>query len=151
LADTYFLEDNLAKAKAIYKKIEKKYTSLNFLPTVYLRLAQIASKEGKWRDKRKYLRRIEEKYPHSAEMKFVEILKSHGDYFTIQVGAFSKKGNALNLKEELKKNYPAYIVESNVAGYVLYKVRIGKFKNRREAEKTYLKLLSEGYPARIYP
>jgi tetratricopeptide (TPR) repeat protein len=150
-ADTYFLEGNLKKAKVLYEKIKRKYPSFNFLPTVYLRLAQIASKEGRWQDKKNYLKKIKNKFPHSIEVKFVNLLENYGDYFTIQVGAFSKKENALNLKKELSVYYPVYILESKLDGYTLYKVRIGKFKHRKEAEKVYQRLLDQGYPARIYP
>jgi tetratricopeptide (TPR) repeat protein len=150
LADTYFLEGNLTKAKMIYKRLEK-YSSFNFLPTVYLRLAQIYAKEGRWQDKKRYLKKIKEKFPSCIEMKYISVLESYGDYFTIQVGAFSKKKNALSLKEELSKRYPVYIVEEKSGGILLYKVRVGKFKNRNKTKRVYMKLIKEGFSARIYP
>ncbi|HIE36346.1 MAG TPA: tetratricopeptide repeat protein, partial [Candidatus Omnitrophica bacterium] len=150
LADSYFLEGNLSRAKVIYKKLERN-TSFNFLPTVYLRLAQVCAKEGKWQDKRRYLKKIKERFPLCVETKYVSVLENYGDYFTIQVGAFNKKKNALSLKKELSKRYPVYIIEEETLEYILYKVRVGKFKGRNKTKRVYRKLIKEGYSARIYP
>lgn len=151
LADSYFLEGNLEKAKASYEELSKRAPSFNYAPLVYLRLAQIANKQGNWPDKKKYLAKLKEKYPQSAEVRFIDILESNDDFFTIQVGAFSNIGNAVSLKEEIAARYEAYIVEDKNHGYILHKVRVGKFKNRKDAERIYGRLIKQGYPAKIYP
>ncbi len=151
LADTYFLEGNLSRAKELYRDIVQKHPNFHHLPTAYLRLAQIASKEGDWNLKRMYLRLIEEKYSDCSEMRFVKILQSYGDFFTIQVGAFSKKENALTVKKELEPKFPAYIVDDKKGGITLHKVRVGKYEKRDEAKRVFLQLLEQGYPAIIYP
>jgi cell division septation protein DedD len=145
------LEGDLEKAEYYYKEIEKKYSSGDFLPLIYLRFAQIANKKGNWQDKKKYLAKIKEKYPQSPEAQFITTLENTEDFFTIQVGAFSNRGNAVSLKEEIASRYEAYIIEDRNQAYSLYKVRVGKFKNRSEAEKIYGKLIKQGYPARIIP
>ena len=53
--------------------------------------------------------------------------------------------------KELKKKYPAYLVKEKKGKIVFYKVRVGKFKKRREAEKVYERLIEESYPACFYP
>ncbi len=151
LADTYFLEDDYSRAKELYLEIEQRYSSDDFMPTVLLRLAQIASRQGKWDEKSKYIKRIKSKYPKASEMKFVKVLEALGDFFTIQVGAFSVRKNALALVEELRDEYSPYIVKEKKGNYLLYKVRVGRFKDRYDAQKVSSKLLNEGYPARIYP
>ncbi|UCC95950.1 MAG: SPOR domain-containing protein [Candidatus Omnitrophota bacterium] len=152
VADTYFLAGDYSKAENLYREMEAKGSSFNYLPLVYLRLAQVASKEGRWQEKRKYLNLIKRKYPETCEMRYVDVLSSLGDFFTIQVGAFSKRANASRLKRELEeKGYSAYLIEERKKGYALYKVRIGKYKEKETVERVYLKLLSQGYPARIYP
>lgn len=150
-ADTYFLDKNYQEAKTIYEKIIRKYPSFNFLPTVYLRLAQIASKEGRWSEKQKYLKIIKSKFPKSCEMQLVKVLESYGDYFTIQVGAFSKQKNAASLRKELEGKYPVYIVHDKKNGLDIYKVKVGKFKERDQVQQVYQRLRNQGYPARIYP
>jgi len=151
LADTYFLEKDYSKAKELYFEIEQRSSSGNFLPAVLLRLAQIASRQGKWDQKTKYIKRIKSKYSRSSEMKFVKVLEDLGDFFTIQVGAFSVRKNALLLVEELNDEHSPYIVKEKKGNYLLYKVRVGRFKSRYDAEKVSSKLLNDGYPARIYP
>ena len=151
LADSYFLEKEYQTAQELYKDIQKKYPSFNKMPSVLLRLAQIASRQGKWTDKKNYLEVLKNKYSGSSEMKFVKALENYGDFFTIQVGAFSDKKNARALHYELAKRYKGYLVEDKKGSYPLYKVRVGKYKKRFEVEKISRKLLNEGYPARIYP
>lgn len=150
IADTYFLSKDYIRAKELYCEIEKRKIS-NGMPLVLLRLAQIASRNGSWSEKDKHLRRLKSKYPGASEIKFAKVLESLGDFFTIQVGAFSVRSNGWALVEELKNKYSAYIIEDKKSSYPIYKVRVGKFKSRSEAQKVSLKLLNEGYPAQIYP
>lgn len=151
LADTYFLKEDYGNAAELYNEIRRRYPSLDNMPVVLLRLAQIAGRQGKWDEKNKYVRLIRDKYPRASEIKFVKVLEGYGDSFTVQVGAFSKRENALSLKEELNEQYDTYVSEDEKNGYSIYKVRIGKFKKRYDAEKAAKTLLNEGYPVRIYP
>lgn len=150
-ADSYFLDKNFFEAKNMYQDALKKYSSSRFQPLLNLRLAQIASKEGNWEEKQKYLSVIKNKYPDSCEMEFVNALEAYGDFFTIQVGAFSTEKNAESISQELRAKYQVYIVKDSNADSPLYKVRVGKFHERDKAEKIYLELLDQGYPACIYP
>ncbi|MCK9614164.1 MAG: SPOR domain-containing protein [Candidatus Omnitrophica bacterium] len=151
MADTYFLEGDSSKARPFYESIEKKLTASNYLPLAYLRLSQIAAKEGRWEDKKRYINLLKEKYPLSNELLLADTLKKQEDFFTIQVGAFSNSKNAINLKNDLDEKYDVYILEDKNENYVLYKVRVGKFKDRKEAERTWGRLVKQGYPARIFP
>ena len=151
IADTYFLEKDYSRAKDLYLEIKERSPSSDNMPLVLLRLVQIASREGKWGEKGKYIKCIKSKYPKAAEMKFIKVLETLGDFFTIQIGAFNIKKNALSLAEKLKGEYSSYIVKEKKGNYLFYKVRVGRFKNRYDAQKVSSKLLNEGYPARIYP
>jgi tetratricopeptide (TPR) repeat protein len=151
LADTFFLEGNFERAQQLYENIEKKPSASNYLSLVYLRLSQIAEKQGRWDDKKKYISILKEKYPSSNELIVADTLEEREDFFTIQVGAFSDSRNAVNLKNELDEKYDTYIIEDKSGNYALYKVRVGKFKDRKEAERTWGKLVKQGYPAKIFP
>jgi tetratricopeptide (TPR) repeat protein len=151
LVDAYFLEANFVKAKSSYEEILKKYPYGNYQPLVYLRLIQIANKEGNWQDKKIYLAKLKEKYPQSAEVHFLDSLDNQEYFFTIQVGAFSNIKNSLSLKGELANKYDVYMLDEKREGTMLYKVRVGKFKDRKEAERVCGRLIKQGYPARIYP
>jgi Tfp pilus assembly protein PilF len=152
LADTYFLQKDYKNAAVLYQEVKESCPIVNNMPLVLLRLAQIAAKEGNWAEKEKYLNIIKEKYPQSAEMKLVKTLESYGEFFTIQVGAFTNRDKALAFMEELRKEYDeVHIVTEKYDNYDIHKVRIGRFKKRYDVEKIAAKLRSQGYSIRIYP
>ena len=84
-------------------------------------------------------------------MKYVELLEKYGDYFTIQVGAFSSYDNAQELVAELKAHYEAYMEKDVKSTVTIYRVRVGRFNQRAQAQKVCERLSSEGYPAIVYP
>lgn len=70
---------------------------------------------------------------------------NHGP-FTIQVGSFKEMPNATRLKAALDYRYEnVYIAETNIKGEVFYRVRIGKFEARNDAESLAKMLADEGY------
>jgi len=151
LGDAYFLEEDFNKATLTYEYVLKNFPSTQFKPLIYLRLAQSYAKQGLWGKERVYIDKIKKEYPESVEKKYAEILEKRGFFFTIQVGAFSHKKNALRVVKRLKKRYPVYLVKERFGDLLLYKVRVGKFKERKRAEDIASSLIDKGYPARIYP
>lgn len=85
----------------------------------------------------------------------VEVLDSGSTYspspegpFTIQVGSFISRANALRLLEELQKAYKdVYITELKTPENTYYRVRLGAFKTREEAYRTARLLAQHGYNA----
>jgi rare lipoprotein A len=66
--------------------------------------------------------------------------------YTIQVGSFKDRENALSVKEKLDDDLEDVRVEAlNLNGDNYYRVRIGRFSKRRDAEKTASKLKKFGY------
>jgi len=151
LVDTYFLDGDLDKAKSLYKSIINKYSNLEYKALVYLRLAQVSAKQGDWPNKNRYARLVVDNYPDSLERKFANRLLKRGDFFTVQVGAFSSKKNAINFANKLKKDFEVYVVSETEEEVTLYKVRIGKYVTKERVKRIQSKLSEQGYPARIYP
>ena len=151
IADSYFLEKDYEHALYYYHQLQQNYPFFESMPTVWLRLAQIAGRNGQWDDKNKYIKIIKEKFSQSNEVKYVSMLEEYGDFFTVQVGAFSDEKNAVALYNELSQKYKPYLVENRDEGVALYKVRVGRYKQRYDVEKIAQELLDEGYPAKIYP
>jgi len=58
-------------------------------------------------------------------------------YFTVQVATVSKKSAAVSIKEKLrKKGYAAYIIsDPKKNGKLLYKIRIGKYGSKEQADR----------------
>jgi cell division septation protein DedD len=64
-------------------------------------------------------------------------VKQSGKPWTVQVTAFPDEKTAKTWVDRLKdKGYNAYLSESRVQGRLWYRVRVGRFESREEAEKT---------------
>ena len=75
---------------------------------------------------------------------------SSGGPYTIQVGAFRERDNALRLKSGLELKYvDVYIIEAAVDNATFYRVRIGKFQSKEEAFARAKAMAEEGYSPKI--
>jgi rare lipoprotein A len=82
-----------------------------------------------------------------VEKKTVPISPAEGS-FTIQVGAFVDRANAVRLVGELQKTHAdVAITELKTSQDIYYRVRVGRFKTREEAYKSASRLAQEGYTA----
>lgn len=70
-----------------------------------------------------------------------------GKTWSVQISAAPTKNVADKLAQQLKaKGYDGYVVEANVKGETYYRVRVGRFLKRAEAESTRQSLaLQESY------
>jgi len=79
----------------------------------------------------------------------MEITKKVENYtlqYTLQVGSFKEKRNALSLKEELAMKYKdIYIVAAKTLDAEFYRVRLGHFNSRESAGKMAQRLAEDGY------
>jgi len=151
LADAFFLEGNFDKAEGLYEFVLKNFPETNYEALIYLRFAQIAFKEGRWRDKDKYVSKLKAEYPQAAERQLADILATRDNFFTVQVGAFSSEDNARSLLKALKAKYPAYLDRDKIGTSTIFKIKVGRYASRKEAQNVYYQLAKEGYPAIIYP
>jgi cell division septation protein DedD len=63
--------------------------------------------------------------------------KSDGESWSVQANSYPDAKSANDLVDRLKnKGYNAFVTEANVKGKVWYRVRVGRFATRQEAEKT---------------
>jgi cell division protein FtsN len=69
--------------------------------------------------------------------------KTNGNDWNVQANSYPDAKSAKDLVDRLKnKGYNAFVTEGNVKGKVWYRVRIGRFGSREEAEKTVAALKS---------
>lgn len=81
----------------------------------------------------------------SSYIKEVRYLSSDGPY-TIQTGSFREQDNALHLKSGLDLKYKGvYVIEAFINNATYYRVRVGKFRSREEAQGLARTLAEEGY------
>ena len=150
LGDVYFLKEDYREAKDIY--LQAKESESDFGAGVYYRLAQADFKLGNLSEGKKYAQILTAKFPSSFEAKKVDLLNTKGIFYTVQVGAFSNRNNAMQLTADLKENgFDAYVESIERSGDKLYRVRVGKFESKDRVIELQEKLLDAGYPTKIFP
>jgi len=153
IADSYYLNEDYRAAAEEYEKYITGYPKSEAAATAYFRLGKCAQKEGRWQSARNYYQKVKTEYPLSFEAQMAsETLSEEILYFTVQVGSFGKKSNALKLCDELvKKGYDASILKTQSDGQETYRVRVGRSDARAEAEELAKRLQAEGLPVKILP
>jgi cell division septation protein DedD len=82
--------------------------------------------------------------PTSARGKAESDTKDEDKIWNVQANSYPDTKSANDLVDRLKnKGYNAFVTEANVKGKVWYRVRIGPFGSREEAEKTVTALKSK--------
>jgi cell division septation protein DedD len=171
LGDVYFIQGDFAKAENCYAEL----LDTKLKPAVLFRLSEIYQKKGDDAKSKEYLAKLKDEYPASLEAKVNKGLSvmlqrppaeessvseerssfeeaAGTKVYSVQVGFFSSKENALNFKEKLaKKDFPAYVEEVEAEGKLSYRVKVGKLGSLREALELQKQLSQAGYPTKVCP
>ena len=152
-ANLYYLTEDWERCISTLEQMLSKFPSSSLKAAAYFRLGRCKQKKGVWEGAKYYFTKLLQQFPSSLEAKEAEKILEKGEfYFTLQIGAFKKKENAQKMKYYLKeKGYPAYISIFEKDGRELYRLRVGKFNLRKEAEAVRRRLEAEGYKVEIYP
>ena len=154
LADTYLIGGQFQEAEDIYDKLIDEDPNISLKAAILYRLSQCGFKKGNSSQGNEYLSKLKRDFPASLELRITRaigriepIFPGAGEY-SVQVGFFANSENANSLKDRLfAKGYPAY-VERVSAGN---RVRVGRFKSRREALNLESKLSKEGFSTKVTP
>jgi outer membrane protein assembly factor BamD (BamD/ComL family) len=151
IADSFYLERVFDRGEIYYKELLKEFPRTDYAAAAYLRLGLSQRKQGKWQEAEASLGKVMRDYPLSLEADEAKgLLNEKGDYFSIQVGAFSKKENAQRLSKQLnKKGYDARIEKTYNDDRQIYSVKVGNFNTEQEAERISAKLKKQGYSTKI--
>lgn len=75
-------------------------------------------------------------YQKKEVAKIASQIKETAPFYSIQIGAFSKKDVAEKLKDTaITKGYKAFIKDYKANGEILYKVYVGKYSSKEEAKR----------------
>ncbi len=152
IADSYFFEGDFENAAAKYTDFINNFPYSGLISLAYLRLGQSQRRLGHWSAAKTSLSKVIKDFPYSFERKGAqkELLKEF--YYYIQAGSFSRKTNANRLLKILRrKNFDAYINTIEKNSRTFYRVCIGEFQDREDADVVLRKLKTNGYSAKIYP
>jgi len=146
------LTEDGAKANEKYLKIVKTFPKSKYADAALFRIYSYYTAIGDENEAALYHKKLRTDYPNSNylssfekisvenseanESKEVTNAKPDNFQFTIQVGAFSSLKNAEVLKGELEDSgYKIELVEKNVAGTIFNVLYLGKFEDKKLAEK----------------
>ena len=150
MGDVYLAKGEYASALLEYQKVKDNYPDANLQSVINYKVATINEIKGNKTVAVELYNQLLIEYPRSSEARMAqERLRILQGIFTVQVGAFREKAYAVNLASRLQKQkyrdatFNAYVVEwRSVQDELWYRVRIGEFGNKAEAEE-FARLLQE--------
>ena len=151
ICDSYYVQEDFKKAEAEYAQLLRASPGTDYASIIYLQLGDCQRRSGKWKEAESSFRKVINDFPLSLEAKTAKYNLSKGmDFFSVQVGAFSKEDNAQNLAYSLRqRGYDAYVEKLYKKDSIIYRVRVGRFNTKEKAEAEAAKLKKEGFKVRI--
>ncbi|NQT95807.1 MAG: SPOR domain-containing protein [Candidatus Omnitrophica bacterium] len=152
-ADSYYLGEDFRMAEEYYKRLLMTSKGIDYASIAYFKLGKAQQKQGKFKEARSNFSKVVRDYPLSLEVNEAkECLKASAQFFSVQVGVFSKRENAKRLADTLtSKGYDPYIEKIYNNDKLAYRVKAGTFSSRGRAQTLADKLEREGFSVRIYP
>lgn len=152
LANSYYLENDYINAKEYYERVIRYFPDSDNLAIVYCRLGECYSKLGDGSASKGYYDKLVKLYPDSLEAKLLVREDLGFVIYSVQVGSFSRWGNAKKLCDELKnKGFDSNIFTVIFENERFYRVRVGQYGSLGEAEDMARTLQNKGYDVKIYP
>lgn len=153
LGEAFLAAGQSQEAQEVYQKLLKDSRAAPFYPLVGLRLGQVQLRLGRWEEARASLEGVVSQVPGSPEaVQAKELLGAEAFYFSVQVGAFGSRANALKVKSECdRRGYQAEVSQALMQGRRFHRVRVGRFAQREEAEKEAQRLKADGFSTRVVP
>ncbi|MFH1645305.1 MAG: SPOR domain-containing protein [Candidatus Omnitrophota bacterium] len=151
LSDSYYVEGDFRLAECYYQGLIDDFPYSSTIASAYLRLGNAQLKLGKSKQAQKSFDNILKFFPLSPEYEDArKHLSKKIEYFSVQLGAFSKRVNADALLSTVRaKGYNVFMEEGNDKGESIYRVKVGKFLSKEDAEAEAGKLKNSGYSVRI--
>jgi len=146
------LTEDGANANEKYQKIIQVFPRSKYADAAIFRIYSYYTAVADEKEAALYWNKLKTDYPNSSYLASIEKVssanydedeekktipfKNENYKFTIQVGAFSNNKNADALKADLEDSgYEVEVVEKNVGGTIFNVVYLGKFEDKKSAEK----------------
>lgn len=153
LGDSWAGSGHPERALEVYERVLREGRAGHLTPQALFRLGKVQRELGLWAEARASLEQAARAAPDSVDaLQAKELLSGDDFFFTVQVGSFITRANALRLAQELqRRGYPAEVSEAVMQGKRFHRVRIGRFAKRAEAQAQAQRLGEDGFPSRIFP
>lgn len=172
IGDACFLEGKYAESISSYNDALSNFPDNKNAALVYYKIGSAYHKLGSEEKAKEYFGKVKSSSPLSFESRMisgdlgspsvsgavtkpsfesaVSKTSDKSGYFYIQAGYFKNRKNATNLTKKLKrKGYDCYLATQIKDGATFYRVKIGRFNTRSEAEAEAARLKSDGYKTRV--
>ena len=135
LGDSWTIDSHFDEARQQYQVVLDRYAQTAAAASAMFGLARLYQKQGFQEEATKTYTVLADKFPMSFEGKLAQRVLADGVYLTVQVGSFQDQGNAERLVDSLKaKGQQAYLETVPRGSQTTYRVKVGKFTSRAEAE-----------------
>lgn len=154
VADAVWMGEDPERAIALYQAILNRWGPEHPIAwRLQYQLGQAARQAGQWAAARQAFEALVAKAPLSFEAGLARALLQEAEFsFSVQVGAFGVRDNAVRLQRQLsQRGYSAAVDRTLADGRVLHRVRVGRFPNRAEALQTADRLRQDGFPSKVVP
>ncbi|MBI4431785.1 MAG: SPOR domain-containing protein [Candidatus Omnitrophica bacterium] len=153
IADAFLAESALNIALKRYQNVMTAYPDSSGLARAYEQSALICQRLGQFEQAQSYFKLLQMNCPLSFEAANLRRgITERISHFGVQMGTFANLFNAEHLKTELEtKGFQPYVQTVREDAEPLYRVLIGEFASKQEAETAAQNLESLGYPAQVYP
>lgn len=151
-------QDRFVEARKNFSIVIQRYSQSRFCDDASLGIGDAYFLAGDYEQAQNRYNKFVRDYPQSglvsiARMHLEECQGAGNDtnsYFSVQLGCFSSKENAQKLRDDLiNRGFQAYILALPSESF--YRVRVGKFDNRLEAEFMEQRLKGQGYSTKVCP
>jgi tetratricopeptide (TPR) repeat protein len=165
LVDAYYIQQDFPRARSHCQRFMETYSQSHLVPMALFRLAEIYDALGEREKAIETMGRLVRSHPDTYQGKQAQRQLTEWDWtggeeqqqgpmggnYTVQVGAFSKRANALNLQGQLRSwGYPVELVKRAGQHRTLYLVWTGHYETREEALQAAKELEKErGLPFQI--
>lgn len=153
IADSFSAEGDVEAALRKYRHVMTAFPQSAALPRAYEQAGKICQKLGLFDQAYSYFKLLEMNFPLSFEaLNLRRGVTERTLYFGVEVGSFLDSVNAGQLKTELElKGFSPYISTQRDKDVSFYRVRLGHFSSRREAEILAREVESFGYSTQVFP
>ncbi len=153
LGDTYFAQEDYAKAEMLYRNIVKKNSPDTPNDEVLYKLGVALQRQNEWEYAKLYFRDLYTNYPSSRwRERALKRYEAEERLFSVQLGAFSTRQAADQLSRNLAAHgFPPYTREVKQGAGTLFVVRVGKYKTYPDASSLAKRLQSAGFATLVMP
>ncbi|MBI4226833.1 MAG: SPOR domain-containing protein [Candidatus Omnitrophica bacterium] len=154
VADALWMSEEPARAVALYQAVLARLGPGHPASTrAQYQLGQAARQAGQWTVARQAFEGVIAGAPQSFEAGLARAVLQQSDFtFSVQVGAFGVRDNAVRLQRQLaQRGYSAMVDQALADGRVMHRVRVGRFSSREQATEIASRLRQDGFPSKIVP